>query len=417
MRNPARSVLRDNPLLGERDGRLLLGAQALDNVAIGVSSIALPWLVLDGGGSATAAGIVYAFSVVPYVVFGLIAGVAGDRFRRRTILWTMHLTQVGAALIVPFWALSGPPPLAVILVAAFMIGTARVFVDAAVFGAISALIGRDRFVSGQATLSASWAIGYLVGPAIGGVLIAAIGPAFALVVEAVGFAIALGAILWMRRSLDPAEPRIPERAVAMAREGISVIFSSPRVRAFTWLSVTWNLGAAASYALAVPLLRDTIGLSSTQAGIVLAVSASMGLLVPLFLARLTDRHGGSRVAAGGTVGSSLSILAMGLSPGFLTVLLADAVRSLTDYVVLSTVIGERQRGVPDRLQARVGITGRMIAVTAISSGSLIGSFLAGPIGVRGVFLVSSAAVAVAGAVTLPGVLRVGHSRPGPKMSD
>lgn len=408
MRNPARSVLRDNPLLGERDGRLLLGAQALDNVAIGVSSIALPWLVLDGGGSATAAGIVYAFSVVPYVVFGLIAGVAGDRFRRRTILWTMHLTQVGAALIVPFWALSGPPPLAVILVAAFMIGTARVFVDAAVFGAISALIGRDRFVSGQATLSASWAIGYLVGPAIGGVLIAAIGPAFALVVEAVGFAIALGAILWMRRSLDPAEPRIPERAVAMAREGISVIFSSPRVRAFTWLSVTWNLGAAASYALAVPLLRDTIGLSSTQAGIVLAVSASMGLLVPLFLARLTDRHGGSRVAAGGTVGSSLSILAMGLSPGFLTVLLADAVRSLTDYVVLSTVIGERQRGVPDRLQARVGITGRMIAVTAISSGSLIGSFLAGPIGVRGVFLVSSAAVAVAGAVTLPGVLRVGR---------
>ncbi len=408
MRNPARSVLRDNPLLGERARRLLLGAQALDNVAIGVSSIALPWLVLDGGGSATAAGIVYAFSVVPYVVFGLIAGVAGDRFRRRTILWTMHLTQVGAALIVPFWALSGPPPLAVILVAAFMIGTARVFVDAAVFGAISALIGRDRFVSGQATLSASWAIGYLVGPAIGGVLIAAIGPAFALVVEAVGFAIALGAILWMRRSLDPAEPRIPERAVAMAREGISVIFSSPRVRAFTWLSVTWNLGAAASYALAVPLLRDTIGLSSTQAGIVLAVSASMGLLVPLFLARLTDRHGGSRVAAGGTVGSSLSILAMGLSPGFLTVLLADAVRSLTDYVVLSTVIGERQRGVPDRLQARVGITGRMIAVTAISSGSLIGSFLAGPIGVRGVFLVSSAAVAVAGAVTLPGVLRVGR---------
>lgn len=408
MRNPARSVLRENPLLAERDGRLLLGAQALDNVAIGVSSIALPWLVLDGGGSATAAGIVYAFSVVPYVVFGLIAGVAGDRFRRRTILWSMHLAQILAALVVPLWAIAGQPPLAVILAAAFAIGTARVFVDAAVFGAISALIGRDRFVSGQATLSASWAIGYLVGPAIGGVLIAAVGPAFALVVEAIGFSIALVAILLMRRSLDPAEPRVAERAVAMAREGISVIFSSPRVRAFTWLSVTWNLGAAASYALVVPLLRDTIGLSSTQAGTVLAVSAGMGLLVPLFLAQLTDRYGGSRVAAGGTAGSSLSILAMGLSPGFVTVLFADAVRSLTDYVVLSTVIGERQRGVPDRLQARVGITGRMIAVTAISSGSLIGSFLAGPLGVRGVFVASSAAVAVAGVVALPGVLRVGR---------
>lgn len=409
MRNPARSLLQGNPLLAVRDGRLLLAAQALDCVALGVSSIALPWLVLDGGGSATAAGIVYAFSVVPYVVFGLVAGVVGDRFRRRTVLWTMHLSQVAAAILVPIWALTGQPPLVVILLAAFAIGTSRVFVDAAVFGAVAALIGRDRFISGQATLSAAWAIGYLVGPAIGGALIALIGPAFALVVEAVGFAIALAMILLIRTPLDAPGRAVAESAVAMAREGLQVIFSSPRVRAFTWLSLTWNLGAAASYALIVPLLRETLGLSSTQAGFVLAVSAGMGMLVPVFLGPLTDRHGGSRVAAGGTVGSAASILAMGLSPGFLSILIADAVRSLSDYVVLSTVIGERQRGVPDRLQARVGITGRMIAVSAISAGALIGSFLAEPLGIRGVFYLSAAAVAVAAVVSLPAVLRVGRA--------
>jgi len=408
VRNPARSLLEGNPLLAVRDGRLLLAAQSLDCVALGVSSIALPWLVLDGGGSATAAGVVYAFSVVPYVVFGLMAGVVGDRFRRRTVLWTMHLSQVLAALLVPIWAIAGQPPLAVILVAAFAIGTSRVFVDAAVFGAVAALIGRDRFISGQATLSAAWAIGYLVGPAIGGALIALIGPAFALVVEAFGFAIALTMILMIRRPLDAAERAVAERAVAMAREGLQVIFSSPRVRAFTWLSLTWNLGAAASYALIVPLLRETLGLSSTQAGFILAVSAGMGMLVPLFLGPLSNRHGGPRVAAGGTVGSAVSILAMGLSPGFFSILIADAVRSLSDYVVLSTVIGERQRGVPDRLQARVGITGRMIAVSAISAGALIGSFLAEPLGIRGVFYLSAAAVAVAAVVSLPAVLRLGR---------
>ena len=111
-------------------------------VAAGVSSIALPWLVLDGGGSNTEAGLVFAFSMLPYVVFGLAAGVVGDRYNRRTIMWITHAMQVFAALLVPIWALSGQPPLIVILGAAFVIGTARVFVDAAVFGAIAALIGR-----------------------------------------------------------------------------------------------------------------------------------------------------------------------------------------------------------------------------------------------------------------------------------
>ena len=48
-------------------------------------------------------------------------------------MWLSHLGQAFVALIIPLWALTGPPPLGVVLVAAFAIGIARVFVDAAVF--------------------------------------------------------------------------------------------------------------------------------------------------------------------------------------------------------------------------------------------------------------------------------------------
>ena len=75
---------RANPLLATRDGRLFLGAQGLDFVAQGVSSVALPWLILDGGGSTLAAGLVFTLTVLPYVVFGLPAGVVGDRYPRRS---------------------------------------------------------------------------------------------------------------------------------------------------------------------------------------------------------------------------------------------------------------------------------------------------------------------------------------------
>lgn len=377
-------------------------------VAAGVSSIALPWLVLDGGGSNTEAGLVFAFSMLPYVVFGLVAGVVGDRYNRRTIMWITHALQVFAALLVPIWALSGQPPLVVILGAAFVIGTARVFVDAAVFGAIAALIGRQHFARGQATLSASWAVGMLAGPALGGVLIAAFGPAIALVAEAGGFAVAAAMILLIRQPLEANDHRGHEPAVQMMKDGLAVIWNSPRIRVYTWLSVAWNLGAAASMGLIVPLLRDTIGLGSTQAGVVIAVGALMGLVVPALLGWLLPRIGAAKVTTGATALSACAIFAMGMSPGFLSVLVSSAARSLSDYTILSTVIGERQRGVPDRLQARVGISIRMIAVMAITVGSAVGSILADPLGVRTVYLLSAAAVGLVLLVAIPSVLRVGR---------
>ena len=373
-------------------------------IGAGVSMIALPWLVLDHGGSATQAGLIFALSVFPYVVFGLPAGVVGDRHSRRRVMWVSHLVQAFVALVVPLWAITGHPPLLLVLAAAFGIGTARVFVDAAVFGAISALIGRERFTEGQATLSAAWAFGYFAGPAIGGVLIGLIGPAYALLAEAVGFFVAFGLILLIRRDLDAGRhDEAREPAAAMMKEGLDAIWQTPRVRAYTWVSIGWNLGAAMSAALIVPLLRDALGLSSLQAGLVLGVGSVMGLIVPVFLGRLVASRGPGDVTAGLTLLSFVSILATAAAPGFLVVLVTNAVRSLSDFAILSTVIGERQKGVPDRLQARVGITGRMIAVCAIAGGGVIGSVLADLVGVRGVFVISGLLVGVAIVLTIPRV--------------
>ena len=375
-------------------------------VAAGVSMIALPWLVLDGGGSSTQAGFVFAFSMLPYVLFGLFAGVVGDRYPRRTIMWITHALQVFAALLVPIWALTGTPPLVIILFAAFVIGTARVFVDAAVFGAIAAIIGRQHFSQGQATLSAAWAVGYLAGPALGGVLISLIGAAFALVAEAIMFAVAVTMILAIKRSLDADDHRGHEPAWAMMKEGLAVIIQSPRVRAYTGVSIAWNLGAAMSAALIVPLLHTVLGLGSTPSGIVLAAGAAMGLLVPTLLGRFLPRFGAARLTTVATAVSSVAIFATGLAPGFVVALISNAVRSLTDYTILSVVIGERQKGVPDRLQARVGISGRMIAVMAITIGAALGSVLADPLGVRMVFYISAVIVGLVLVTALPIVRRV-----------
>lgn len=164
------------PLLDTRDGRLLLTAQAITFAAHGIASVALPWFILDEHGSSAAAGLVFTFTTLPYVVFALAAGVVGDRYPSRRVIWVTHALQAVLAVIVPLWALGGAPPVGIVLAAAFLVGAGRAFSDAAVFGALASVVGRERIVHGQATLSAAWAVGLLAGPALGGALVATIGP-------------------------------------------------------------------------------------------------------------------------------------------------------------------------------------------------------------------------------------------------
>src|SRR3954466_10877831 len=126
-------------MLAVRDGRLFLAAQALDSLAIGLSLVALPWLVLQNGGSHGEAGLVYSASVLPYVVFGLTAGSIGDRLPRRTVMLSGNAAQGGRAAVIPIWTVVGTVPVGVVLAAAFAVGAGRVFVDAAGFGAASSV--------------------------------------------------------------------------------------------------------------------------------------------------------------------------------------------------------------------------------------------------------------------------------------
>jgi MFS family permease len=170
----------------------------LDSAAIGVASMALPRLLLSEGHSVGLAGLVYPLTIVPFVVFGLPAGALGDRFPWRRVMYASQAVQAAASASIPLWALSGAPPLALVLSAAFLVGSGRVFADAAAFGAVASAVGPENFTRGQSALSAVWSIGFLAGPALAGLLIAAVGPSFALAAETSALAIAAALITAVR---------------------------------------------------------------------------------------------------------------------------------------------------------------------------------------------------------------------------
>src|SRR5204862_4499186 len=98
--------------------------------------------------------------------------------------------------------IAGVPPVAAILALAFGIGAARVFADAGTFGAVASIVGVERFGEGQATLSAAWGVGLFAGPALGGLLVATVGPGYALAAEAGACAAAALLVAAIRGGLD-----------------------------------------------------------------------------------------------------------------------------------------------------------------------------------------------------------------------
>ena len=200
--------------------------------------------------------------------------------------------------MIPIWAaLAGTPPLGVIIAVAFAIGSLRAFVDAAAFGAVAAVVGPQHFTGGQAVLSASWSIGLLTGPSLGGALIGFVGPSWTIAVQAATFALATVAILLVRRDIDGGRTPHVGRIRDGVTEGVRYLLGDPLLRVLTATGVVWNVASAGSIALIVPLLRRDIGLGSEQAGIVLAVGAAMGS---------SRRRWSTRSSAACTAGASTS---------------------------------------------------------------------------------------------------------------
>jgi MFS family permease len=394
-----------NPLLRTTDGRLLVGAQFCDHFAIGLAFVALPWIVLDGGGGAALAGLVFAVGTLPYVLFGLLAGVTGDRRSRKQVMVGAHALQMACAATVPLWALASHPPVALVLASAFAVGTGRTYADAASFGAVAELVGSINFVRAQAALSTAWAAGSIAGPFLGGVLVATFGAAAAVAAESALFALAAVLVWRISRPLAAPGQGLEGRILDAAREGIAVIRQTPLLRLLTSVQLLWYLSVIGALALIVPFLREDLDLDARQTGWILGAGAAMGLSAGFFVGALERRFGGLRLIAASILVSALAVVGLAGAPGFWGAFVAYAALNLAIWISVTSLIGERQRLAPDHLQARVGITGRAIALGSMMVGSLVASGLAVVVPLRALYLgVGLTALAIA-AWAVPALLR------------
>ena len=163
-------------VLRHREFRLLFAATVAANSGDALYFVALPWLVLAYGGSATAVGLTGAAAMLPYVLLGPLAGVISDRVNRKNLMIAADLARalIVAVLVAAGWlGLLQTWHFAII---AFLLTAAGLFMFPARGALIPSLVPRGELVAANAAMLTGFQIMSIAGKAAGGFLILLIGP-------------------------------------------------------------------------------------------------------------------------------------------------------------------------------------------------------------------------------------------------
>lgn len=349
----------------ERDFSRYLNARVLSVVGAVVSAVALPVLVYQLTGSAGWTSAVTAAEALPYLVFGLLAGALADRLDRRRLMVAMDFVVAAVLLSVPVAWLSGGLSAPHVVVAAFTTQTAFVFFDAANFGALPALVGKERITAAYSTLFGRTTVVELVVPGLTGLVVAVVAPASLLAVNALT---AVGSALLLRSITSSlANPRPVQGAgqlVADVKEGLRFVWDEPTIRILTLVGTTHSVASGAWMALLVPFADQVLGVAPKNDARLAALFSCWGLgaiVASRLLPRLTSRWGNARVALWGLPLSLLSGLLVLLSGHWLLACALATCWGVAGAVVVINGITYRQQVCPEELQSRVNTTARMVA--------------------------------------------------------
>jgi MFS family permease len=360
--------------------------------------VVLPILVFQRTGSALLTSSLTAIEVAPYLLIGLLAGVIADRGDRRRLMVGCDLAQVVLLASVPIAAAAGILTTPHLFVVAATSATVFVWFDAANFGALPALVGRDHVVAASSAMWTFDSLALIAGPALGAGIAAATDPAFALGVDAVTYLASALLLTGITRPFEvPRDDRQHATWMADLREGLQYLWRDRVMRALTLAGFGNSLSFGAVLGLTVVIAVERLGVGSHDArlGLLFSANALGGLAAAAALPRLTHGRPAPRVSAvtlHAAFGATVAIAFVRAFP------LAIGLWVVWGFVVQVTIlngIAYRQQVTPDHLQSRVNVVARMLAWGGQPLGAAIGGALAALLDVRTAILVTSAAVGVA----------------------
>ncbi len=383
------------PLWRDRSFVLFWSGQAISLLGTAITSVVLPILIYRLTASALLTSLLATFEVIPYLVFGLFAGAIADHVNRRRLMVVCDLSNALLLGSLPLAAILHVLTIPHIFAVALLSASAYVWFDAANFGALPTLVGRERLVVAS---SAIWTVStmvQIVGPALGGILAAVIGPAQSLSFDALSYVISAVALLLIPRALNTmrAAEKLPQSHVRKTfddiREGVSFLWHHRLIQALTLLGFGNSLTGGAVSGLLVVYAVQSLHLATNDAriGLLFTAGAFGSLLASFLLPQLTKRFPVGWITLTAMSFDLLLLFSLAIISSVSIALVLYACWELCYTLTTTNGIFLRQLVTPDHLQSRVSAYARMLAWGGAPFGAAIGGLLAQVSTIRTTYLI------------------------------
>ncbi len=375
-------------------------AEGVSMLGTSVSGVVLPLVVYQTTGSAALTGALFALRVVPYLLFGLIAGPIADRGNRRRLIIGGNLAEGALVATIPIAHLLGVLTIAQIFVVAILSATAFVFSDAAVFGAVPALVGPERLPAANGFLSTLAAGSEIVGPVIAGVLVAAVGATNAIWIDAASFFVAAAVQSTIRSSFrEPGgSSAVSERLRATLKRALQFIREERTVATLLLSGFGNSFAFGTVIGLLVPYAVEELGVPSNDSRIGLLYGAlGVGSFATGLVFARVFRPRRVRVLTPGTLVLASGLIAiLAVNTRWIPALVTIAAFSLAITTTIIVGITYRQLAAPDDLRSSVNVIGRMIAWGGQPFGAATGAAIAATTDVPTAYVVAAAVMLISG---------------------
>jgi MFS family permease len=299
---------------------LIWVGQTLSRIGDFVYEVVIAWWVLQETGSAVVMGSVLIVTFLPIAVFTLFGGAVVDRVARVPVLLASDLVRCGAVLAVAALAAGDRLELWMVFALSLFFGVADAFFQPAYFALVPELVPQEDLPSANALSSMSFQLGRVVGPTLGGIIVAAGGVVMGFAINGVSFLIAGLLLLPLL-----AGSKVPERAegeagqsaaarmLADTREGVATV----RGDSVLWIGVVAGaiIGAflVGPFLVSMPFMVEArFGDDPRYLGFILAMFPLGFILGSLWGGRRSElRHRGI-LAYGGMAAAGLMLAIFGL---------------------------------------------------------------------------------------------------------
>jgi MFS family permease len=386
-----------------RNYRLFVGGQLVSLIGTWMQSVAQSWLIYRLTGSAALLGLIGFAGQIPIFVLAPFGGVIADHTNRHRVLIATQTVMMLLAFVLAALTLEGSVRVWHIFVLASLLGIANAFDIPARQAFLVEMVGKDDIVNAIALSSSMMNGARIVGPAVAGMVVAAVGEGWCFLLNGISYVAVIIALLLM--SIAPrtdVHPRVSTWHSVV--EGFSFAWHTRPVRALLLLLGLVSV-MGMPYTVLMPIIADrTLHGGPNAYGLLMSASGTGALAGAAILTLRRHIHGLGRWIAVTSIGFGASLIAFSFSRMLwlsAALLVPAGFCMMVEMAASNTLI---QSMVPDRLRGRVMAVYSMMFMGMAPVGALLAGAIAAPIG-------APEAVAIGGAVCIAGGLIFGTQLP------